>query len=168
MRRAKTLWLCLLPLLFFAAGGVTASAAGERDVALISFDPMSDRLSATVMCTLDVVYDGTLVTAGLRGYHLEVSFDDTYVYVDSLDIHITEGSFLSEKSTREAARGGEWYISNFGMHEGFESWDAAGRPELLDQTHEMVEEMLANHQPLPFDETVERELQKIQESARTA
>ena len=79
-----------------------------------------------------------------------------------------EGSFLSEKSTREAARGGEWYISNFGMHEGFESWDAAGRPELLDQTHEMVEEMLATHQPLPFDETVERELQKIQESARTA
>ena len=96
MRRAKTLWLCLLPLLFFAAGGVTASAAGERDVALISFDPMSDRLSATVMCTLDVIYDGALVTAGLRGYHLEVSFDDTYVYVDSLDIHVTEGSFLSD------------------------------------------------------------------------
>jgi len=96
VRRAKTLWLCLLPLLLFAAGGVTASAAGERDVAVISFDPISDRLSATVMCTLDVIYDGTLVTAGLRGYHLEVSFDDTYVYVDSLDIHVTEGSFLSD------------------------------------------------------------------------
>jgi trimethylamine--corrinoid protein Co-methyltransferase len=76
------------------------------------------------------------------------------------------GSFLSERSTREAARGGEWYISNFGMHEGFESWDAAGRPELLDQAHEMVEEMLASHRPLPLDEAVERELQKIQESAQ--
>jgi trimethylamine--corrinoid protein Co-methyltransferase len=78
------------------------------------------------------------------------------------------GSYLSEKSTREAVRGGEWYISRFGMHDDFELWDAAGRPDLLDQAQQMVEEMLANHQPLPFDEAVERELQKIQESARAA
>jgi trimethylamine--corrinoid protein Co-methyltransferase len=78
------------------------------------------------------------------------------------------GSYLGEKSTREAARGGEWYISRFGMHEDFERWDAAGRPDLLDQAHQMVEEMLANHQPLPFDEAAERELQKIQEGARAA
>jgi hypothetical protein len=57
---------------------------------------MTDRLSATVTCTLDVVYDGTLVAAGLRGYHLEITYDNTYVYVDSLDIHVTEGSFLSD------------------------------------------------------------------------
>ncbi|MFH1865841.1 MAG: hypothetical protein ABIK85_08150, partial [Candidatus Eisenbacteria bacterium] len=96
MRRAKTLWLCLLPLLLFAAGVARASAAGERDVALLSFDPMSDRLSATHMCTLDVAYDGALVSAGLRGYHLEITFDGTYVYVDSLDVHVTEGSLLSD------------------------------------------------------------------------
>ena len=57
---------------------------------------MSDRLSATHKCTLDVIYDGTQVTAGLRGYHLEITFDDSYVYVDSLDAHVTEGSFLSD------------------------------------------------------------------------
>jgi hypothetical protein len=57
---------------------------------------MSDRLSATQRCTLDVIYDGTLVSAGLRGYHLEITFDNTYVYVDSLDVHVTEGSFLSD------------------------------------------------------------------------
>jgi len=96
VRRAKTLWLCLLPLILFAAGAVRASATGERDVAVVSFDPMSERLSATHKCTLDVVYDGTQVSAGLRGYHLEITFDDTYVYVDSLDIHVTEGSFLSD------------------------------------------------------------------------
>jgi len=96
VRRAKTLWLCLLPLLLFAAGAARAGAAGERDVALISFDPMSDQLSATHMCRLDIIYDGTLVSTGLRGYHLEITFDDTYVYVDSLDVHVTEGSFLSD------------------------------------------------------------------------
>ncbi|MEA3409782.1 MAG: hypothetical protein U9Q95_05490, partial [Candidatus Eisenbacteria bacterium] len=63
MRRAKTLWLCLLPLLLFAAGAARASASGERDVAIISFDPMTDRLSATQKCTLDIIYDGTLVSA---------------------------------------------------------------------------------------------------------
>ena len=96
VRRAKTLWLCLLPLLLFAAGAARASASGERDVAIISFDPVTDRLSATQRCTLDVIYDGTLVSAGLRGYHLEITFDDTYVYVDSLDVHVIEGSFLSD------------------------------------------------------------------------
>lgn len=96
VRRAKTLWLCLLPLLLFAAGAVVANASGERDVALISFDPITERLSATHMCTLDVVYDGALVSSGLKGYSLEITFDDTYVYVDSLDIHVTEGSFLSD------------------------------------------------------------------------
>jgi hypothetical protein len=94
--RAKTVWLCLLPLLLFAAGAARASAAGDRDVAVVSFDPMSDQLSGTHRCTLDVIYDGTHVSAGLRGYHLEIVFDDTYVYVDSLDIHVTEGSFLSD------------------------------------------------------------------------
>ena len=94
--RAKTVWLCLLPLLLFAAGAARASAAGDRDVAVVSFDPMSGQLSGTHRCTLDVIYDGTQVSAGLRGYHLEITFDDTYVYVDSLHVHVTEGSFLSD------------------------------------------------------------------------
>ncbi len=95
--RAKTVWLCLLPLLLFAGGAARGSAAGDRDVAVISFDPRSGQLSATQRCTLDVIYDGTQVSAGLRGYHLDITFfDDTYVYVDSLDVHVTEGNFLSD------------------------------------------------------------------------
>jgi len=87
--------MCLLPLLFFAALEATAGTA-DRDVAVIEFDPITARLSATQTATLDVVYDGAYVTAGLRGYHLEISYDDTYVYVDSLEVHVTEGDFLSD------------------------------------------------------------------------
>jgi len=84
--RAKTVWLCLLPLLLFAGGAARASTTGDRDVAVISFDPRASQLSATRRCTLDVIYD-----------HLEVTFfDDTFVYVDSLEIHVTEGNFLSD------------------------------------------------------------------------
>ncbi len=94
--RAKTVWLCLLPLLICAAGMAGESAAAERDVALISFDPRSDGLSATRRCTLNVIYDGTEVSVGLRGYHLEITFDDTYAHVDSLGVHVTEGNFLRD------------------------------------------------------------------------
>jgi len=96
VRRASTLWLCLLPLIFLAAGTATTRAEGERDIALISFDPMTARLSATQTATLDVIYDGSLVTSGLRGFALEISFNDTYVFVDSLDVHVVEGDFLSD------------------------------------------------------------------------
>jgi len=95
--RAKMVWLCLLPLLLSAGGAARASTTGDRDVAIISFDPRASQLSATRRCTLDVIYDGTHVQGGLRGYHLEVTFfDDTFVYVDSLEIHVTEGNFLSD------------------------------------------------------------------------
>ncbi len=76
------------------------------------------------------------------------------------------GNFLGEKSTRAAAREGEWYLSNFGMHGSFDEWDAAGRPGILEEARAKVEEILETHKPMPFDEDVERELERIQERAR--
>jgi trimethylamine--corrinoid protein Co-methyltransferase len=75
------------------------------------------------------------------------------------------GNFIGEKSTRKEARSGEWYLSNFGMHNTFEEWDQAGRPELIDEAREVVEHILKTHKPLPLDEEVERELEKIQAAA---
>jgi len=96
VKRAPTVCLLVLPLILLAAGAVSASVAAERDVAVVSFNPISSQLSATRRCTLDVIYDGTEVSGGLRGYHLEITFDNTYVYVDSLDVQVTEGNFLSD------------------------------------------------------------------------
>jgi len=76
------------------------------------------------------------------------------------------GHFLAEASTVEAARGGEWYISHLGVHETFEEWEAAGRPSLLEETRERVDQILAAHEPLPLEEDVERELGRIVERAR--
>ena len=36
------------------------------------------------------------------------------------------GSFLSERSTRANARGGEWLTTDFGMHDSFDAWREAG------------------------------------------
>ena len=76
------------------------------------------------------------------------------------------GDFIAERSTVKGIRGGEWYLSQLGWHETFEAWEAAGRPTLLDEVREKVEHILATHQPLPLDEDVERELDRIQKRAQ--
>jgi len=76
------------------------------------------------------------------------------------------GNFLAERSTVDGIRGGEWTISRLGVHEPFESWEAAGRPRLLEQARDEVDQILAAHQLLPFEEDVERELDRIQKRAR--
>jgi trimethylamine--corrinoid protein Co-methyltransferase len=76
------------------------------------------------------------------------------------------GHFLGERSTVRGVHEGEWYISQLGVHDTFESWDAAGRPSLVDEAREKVEQILATHEPLPLDEDVERELDRIEKRAR--
>ncbi len=76
------------------------------------------------------------------------------------------GHFLAEPSTVESIRKGRWYISDFGLHDSFENWDAAGRPTLMDEAYDKVEQILATHQPLPLDEDVERELDHILKRAQ--
>ena len=53
------------------------------------------------------------------------------------------GNFLKEPSTRRNARSGEWYISDLDMHESFEAWEAAGRPDVRDHARAKVDEILA-------------------------
>jgi trimethylamine:corrinoid methyltransferase-like protein len=52
------------------------------------------------------------------------------------------------------------------LHDAFETWDAAGRPKLLEEVNEKVDYILATHRPLPLNEDVERELVHLQESAQ--
>jgi trimethylamine--corrinoid protein Co-methyltransferase len=75
------------------------------------------------------------------------------------------GHFLAEMSTVKGIRSGRWYISRFGMHDTYEGWEAAGRPRLLEEAHEKVNEILSTHRPLPLDKEVERELDRIQKRA---
>jgi len=76
------------------------------------------------------------------------------------------GNFLAEPSTARGVRQGEWYISQLGMHDTFEKWDREGRPTLVEEAREKVAHILATHEPLPLDEDVERELERIERRAR--
>jgi trimethylamine--corrinoid protein Co-methyltransferase len=75
------------------------------------------------------------------------------------------GNFLARRSTREALHSGEVYVSTFDTRESFEAWSASGKPTLIEDLKEEVEQTLASHTTIPLDEAVERELTVIEERA---
>lgn len=92
---------------------------------------------------------------------------DETTWLDDLISNVGPGGhFLAELSTVEGVRGDRWYISDFGIHDTFEGWEAAGRPTMMAEAYERVGQILATHQPLHLDEDVERELERIQKRAQ--
>jgi trimethylamine--corrinoid protein Co-methyltransferase len=75
------------------------------------------------------------------------------------------GHFLDRPSTIAAIHDGEWYIDEFGMTATFEEWQAAGKREIIEDAREKVGQILSSHQPLPLDEDIDRELERIKKSA---
>lgn len=78
------------------------------------------------------------------------------------------GHFVAERSTRENARSGEWFLSSLGLHDSAEAWAEAGRPDLLDEARAEFERIRATHDPLPLGEDAERELRKLRRRAADA
>ena len=78
------------------------------------------------------------------------------------------GTYLLEESTVRALRSDDWYISDFGFHETYEDWKKAGGKDVLEEAHEKVNQILKNHEPLPLDDDVEKELEKICKRAAAA
>lgn len=78
------------------------------------------------------------------------------------------GTYLFEESTVKAVRSDDWYISDLGSHETYESWIENGKKDVLDEAHEKVNKILKNHEPLPLDGDVEKELDKICKRAKAA
>jgi trimethylamine:corrinoid methyltransferase-like protein len=56
---------------------------------------------------------------------------------------------------------GEWFLSDLGVHESYERWRASRKGDFLDEVRERVARILATHQPLPLDEEVAKELDRI-------
>ena len=97
---------------------------------------------------------------------LRVLSEDEKMWLDDVIQRIGPGgNFLSEKSTVANIRSGEWMIPRLGVHEAQELWEMAGKKNILEETHEKVENLLSTHKPLPLSDEVEKELDKIQKRA---
>ena len=76
------------------------------------------------------------------------------------------GTFLAESATRRNVRTGEWCLSRLGLHDSHESWLAVGKPDVIDQARECIDQLLASHRLIPFSEDQETALLKLEEKAR--
>jgi trimethylamine---corrinoid protein Co-methyltransferase len=87
-----------------------------------------------------------------------------------LETCITEtgpgGNFLKQKSTLKAIREGAWYSSEVGFHDTYSKWKAAGMPDALDNSAEIIKKILNDHHPLPLDPEAERELKDLERKVR--
>ena len=63
---------------------------------------------------------------------------------------------------------GEWFLSDLSVHESYERWRASRKGDFLDEVRERVDRILATHQPLPLDEEVAKELDRIRRCAKRA
>jgi len=73
---------------------------------------------------------------------------------------------LCEPSTLSSIRSDEWFVSELGVHERYESWQNGGSRNFMEALKDRVDQILAHHEPLPLDEDVDRELNKICERAK--
>ena len=84
---------------------------------------------------------------------------------DVLDQVGPGGQFLDQLSTTTAIHDGEWYLSNEGIMESLEEWEAAGKRGLVEDLREKVNQILSSHEPLPLAEDIDRELERIRKKA---
>jgi trimethylamine--corrinoid protein Co-methyltransferase len=75
------------------------------------------------------------------------------------------GHFLDHPTTASAVRSDEWYINQLGVSASLEEWEAAGRPDVIEEARQAVDKILSSHRPLPLDEEIDRELDQIRKRA---
>ncbi len=74
---------------------VVPQASAERGYAQIKTLPTALRVAGGLQGTFIVQYDGSDVAEGLRGFHIELSWDDAIAFVGDVDVDVVEGDFLS-------------------------------------------------------------------------
>lgn len=76
--------------------------------------------------------------------------------------------FIARPATRRATHEGEWHLDRIGVRDTWERWEAAGRPDAVDDARALAAELLAAHEALPMDEATERELATLVNRAARA
>jgi trimethylamine---corrinoid protein Co-methyltransferase len=103
-----------------------------------------------------------------RAAHTGVRVADELWLDDALARVDFGGSFLSERSTRQNVRAGEWSHIDFGVHDTFSSWQRDGAKTTIEQARAEADRLLAEHQPLPLSDDVVRELTDLRRAAEAA
>jgi len=77
------------------------------------------------------------------------------------------GNYLTDRSTRIAARSGEVYYSKLGIHGSYEQWVKAGSTDLLGEAREKIKELIKIKPSLPLPGPVVQELEYLEKRAKS-
>ena len=122
-------------------------------------------LDGSMVSCLEKLLIDTEVFRFARQGHRGVVTDEEKWLTDTIKEVEPGGHYLSQTSTRTSVHSGEWFLSDLGAHESYDRWRASRKGSFLQEVRERVDEILTTHEPLPLDEGVEKELERIRESA---
>ena len=123
---------------------------------------------ASTLCLEQLMIDVEVYRACRRmhdGIGVGVGESDVVAALDEVG---PVGDFLARTETRDAVRGGEWFMPRLGYHGTFDRWEAKGRPEIIDEAREAAATAVAAHQPVPMADDVAAALAAIEARARAA
>jgi trimethylamine--corrinoid protein Co-methyltransferase len=101
----------------------------------------------------------------IRRLHAGIQTDEP-LWLDEILASVRPGgNFLGHPTTREFMHSEEWLKPALGTDSSYARWVKEGRPDLLDEASQKVDQLLAGHQPHPLSEEAERELDRIHAKA---
>jgi len=98
----------------------------------------------------------------LEGFEVNVNT----LAVDAIQRSIRKNNVLTDPHTRSNLRKINRYQPILVNRTPRQTWVDQGSPTMQDRAHAMVNELLANHEPVPLDPAIEKELQKILQHAK--
>ena len=122
-------------------------------------------LGGAMILSLEQMLIDTETFRMCRQAHRGIVTGDNKWMDDIIDQVGPGGHFLDQPSTIDALHEGEWYINQMGMAASLEEWQAGGKQEIVEDAREKVDYILSSHQPLPLDEDIDRELERIKKKA---
>ena len=89
-----------------------------------------------------------------------ITVTDETLAVEVIDKVGPGGHFLNQKHTMKHLKQ-EHFLPKLSDRDSYEAWVGKGKPSIHERAREKVKKILAEHQPMPLDPTVEKELVAI-------
>jgi len=120
---------------------------------------------STILCLEQMVMDAEIFRRCSRLAEGIRTTDDRWLD-DAIRQAGPGGNFLTHKSTIKSLRDGRFYLSEMGFHDTYEKWLKTGMPDIVDEIQDITRQILQEHQPLPLDPHLDRELERLERHVR--
>jgi trimethylamine--corrinoid protein Co-methyltransferase len=123
-------------------------------------------LDGSLVSSLDQMYLNVEIFRLAKHAHRGIDTSSEKWVMDEIERVGPGGNYLTEQTTLESVRNGEWYLPKLGTHTSFEKWATGEKKDVLSEIREKVDGILKAYEPLPLGEDVEKELEEICRKAR--